>query len=63
MLSKKAAQRNQDTTQQFVASMLQSAQENKQTQPQTRFGDVNPQQIERVIANLKKGKVRPGASP
>ncbi|MDP3640177.1 MAG: hypothetical protein Q8R53_03170 [Nanoarchaeota archaeon] len=62
MLSKKVAPRNPDTTQQFVASMLQSAQENKTTLPQTRFGDVNPQQIERVITNLKKGKLRPGAS-
>ncbi|HLC97583.1 MAG TPA: hypothetical protein VJC21_02280 [Candidatus Nanoarchaeia archaeon] len=63
MLRKKAAQQNQDTTQQFVASMLQSAQENKQAQPQTRFGDVNPQQIEKVIDALKKGKLRPGTPP
>lgn len=39
----------------FVASMLQSAQDNKEVKPQTRYDNVDPQQIDQVMANIKKG--------
>jgi hypothetical protein len=42
----------------FVASMLQSAQENKEVKPQTRYDNVDPAQIDKVMANIKKGLVR-----
>ena len=42
----------------FVESMLQSAQESKEVKPQTRFDNVNPSDIDKVMANLKKGIVR-----
>ena len=38
--------------------MLQSAQESKEVMPQTRHDNVDPQQIEKVMANLKKGLAR-----
>lgn len=42
----------------FVASMLQSTQETKEVKPQTRHDNVDPAQIEKVMANIKKGMVR-----
>ena len=42
----------------FVASMLQSAQENKEIKPQTRHDNVDPTEIEKVMANIKKGIAR-----
>lgn len=42
----------------FVASMLQSAQENKEIKPQTRYDNVNPEQIDKLMANIKKGLAR-----
>jgi len=42
----------------FVDSMLHSAQETKEVKPQTRYDNVNPADIEKVMANLKKGVVR-----
>ncbi len=42
----------------FVASMLQSAEENKEVKPQTRYDNVDPAQIDKVMANIKKGLVR-----
>ena len=42
----------------FVESMLQSAQENKDVKPQTRFDNVNPTDIEKIMANLKKAQFR-----
>ena len=42
----------------FVASMLQSAQENKEVKPQTRYDNVDPQEIDKLMANIKKGLVR-----
>lgn len=42
----------------FVTTMLQSAQETKEVNPQTRYDNVDPQQIEKVMANLKKGMLR-----
>ena len=42
----------------FVASMLQSAQENKEVKPQTRYDNVDQEQIDKVMANIKKGLVR-----
>lgn len=42
----------------FVDSMLQSAQQNTQPTPQNRFGDVKPEDIESIMANIKKGKLR-----
>mgnify|MGYP001586091749 CR=1 FL=1 len=41
----------------FVAAMLQSAQESKEAKPQTR-NDVDPAEIEKVMANIKKGLAR-----
>lgn len=42
----------------FVDSMLESAKENKEVKPQTRFDNVNPDDIEKVMVNIKKGRVR-----
>lgn len=42
----------------FVDSMLQSAQDIKEVQAQNRYDNVNPADIEKVMANLKKGVVR-----
>ena len=42
----------------FVDSMLQSAQESKEVKPQTRYDNVNPSDIEKIMANIKKGVVR-----
>jgi len=42
----------------FVASMLQSAQENKEVKPQTRYDNVDQEQIDKVMANIKKGLAR-----
>ncbi len=42
----------------FVSSMLQSAQENKEVKPQTRYDNVDPGQIDKLMANIKKGLVR-----
>ena len=42
----------------FVAAMLESAQDNKEVKPQTRHDNVNPTDIEKIMANLKKGMVR-----
>ena len=42
----------------FVASMLQSAQESKEVKPQTRYDNVDPAQIDKVMANIKKGIAR-----
>ena len=42
----------------FVASMLQSAQENKEVKPQTRHDNVDPQQLDKIMANIKKGIAR-----
>jgi len=39
----------------FVASMLQSAQENKEVKPQTRHDNVDQEQIDKLMANIKKG--------
>ena len=41
----------------FVASMLQSAQENKEAAPQTR-NDVDPTEIDKIMANIQKGLIR-----
>ena len=42
----------------FVDSMLLSAQETKEVKPQNRYDNVNPADIEKVMASLKKGVVR-----
>lgn len=42
----------------FVLSMLQSAQENKEVKPQTRHDNVDPAEIEKVMANIKKGTLK-----
>ncbi len=42
----------------FVDSMLQSAQETKEVRPQNRYDNVDPADIEKVMAGLKKGVVR-----
>jgi len=42
----------------FVASMLQSALDNKEVKPQTRYDNVDPAQIDKLMANIKKGLVR-----
>ncbi len=42
----------------FVSSMLQSAQDNKEVKPQTRYDNVDPEQIDKLMANIKKGLVR-----
>ena len=42
----------------FVASMLQSAQDNQEVKPQTRFDNVDAEQIDKVMANIKKGLAR-----
>lgn len=42
----------------FVDSMLKSAQENKEVKPQTRYEGVNPNDIENILNEIKKGKFR-----
>ncbi len=42
----------------FVDSMLQSAREIKEVQPQTRYDNVDQAQLDKVMANFKKGVVR-----
>ena len=42
----------------FVDSMLQSAQDTKEVQPQTRYDHVDPKQLERQLMDLQKGIVR-----
>ncbi|MDO8656942.1 MAG: hypothetical protein Q7K45_06925 [Nanoarchaeota archaeon] len=42
----------------FVESMLHSAQDTRDVKPQNRYDNVNPADIEKVMANLKKGVVR-----
>lgn len=42
----------------FVESMLHSAQDTKEVKAQNRYDNVNPADIEKVMANLKKGVVR-----
>ena len=42
----------------FVRSMLDSAKDNKEVKPQTRYDNVNDSDIEKVMANLKKGIAR-----
>ena len=42
----------------FVASMLQSAQDNKEVKPQNRYDDVDPKEIDKLMANIKKGLAR-----
>ena len=44
----------------FVSTVLKSASENKEVRPQNRYDNVNPADIEKVMANLKKGIVRKG---
>ena len=49
-----------DGVQTFVQSMLQSAEEKREVKPQTRHDNVDPAEIEQLMANLKKGMVRKG---
>lgn len=42
----------------FVDTVLKSAQESKEVKPQNRYDDVDPADIEKVMANLKKGMMR-----
>ena len=47
-----------DGVQTFVQSMLQSAVEKKEVMPQTRHDMVNQEDVDKIMANLKKGIVR-----
>lgn len=47
-----------NTANSFVDSMLKSAQESQEVKPQTRYGNVNPNEIENVLNEIKKGKFR-----
>ncbi len=47
-----------ENTNGFVDSMLKSAQENKEVKPQTRYEGVNPNDIENILNEIKKGKFR-----
>jgi len=42
----------------FIGSMLKSADEKNETTAQTRFGDVDPKEIEGVFKSIQKGKFR-----
>jgi len=42
----------------FVDCMLQGAEEIKEVKPHTRYDNANAADIEKVMANLKKGVVR-----
>ena len=42
----------------FVSSMLESAEDVREVKPQTRYDHVDPEQLEKTMANLKKGIVR-----
>ena len=42
----------------FVGSMLDSAAENKEVKPQTRYDNVDQDQLQKTMENLKKGNVR-----
>jgi hypothetical protein len=57
MIQKPTPKRDAQTDK-FIGSMLQSASEKKETSAQTRFGDVDPQEIEGVFKAIQKGKFR-----
>ncbi len=42
----------------FVRTMLTSAEERKEVKPQTRHDLVNQEELDLVMANIKKGVVR-----
>lgn len=42
----------------FVNAMLTSAQENKEVKPQAVNNNVNEEQLQKIMTNLKKGIVR-----
>ena len=42
----------------FVQSMLQSAADNREVKPQTRHDLVHQEDVDKIMANLKKGIVR-----
>ena len=42
----------------FVHSMLESAEDVREVKPQTRYDHVDQDQLEKTMANLKKGIVR-----
>lgn len=49
-----------EATGNFIRAMLQSVEEKKEVKTQTRHDNVNPAEIEQLMANLKKGLVRKG---
>ncbi len=42
----------------FVKTILESAKDDREVKPQTRYDNVNDSDIEKVMANIKKGIVR-----
>ena len=55
---KKEDSRKPLSTNNFVNAMLKSAEEKKEVKPQQRFDDVDVQNIDALMADIKKGKVR-----
>lgn len=42
----------------FVKTVLESAKDDREVKPQTRYDNVDEKQLENVMANLKKGITR-----
>ncbi len=47
-----------DGVQNFVSSMIDSSKDNREVKPQTRFDNVDTAEIDKLMANIKKGLVR-----
>ena len=45
-------------TDNFVKAMLDSAEQKKEVKPQQRFDDVDVQNIDALMADIKKGKIK-----
>jgi len=57
MIQKPTPKRDNQTDK-FIGSMLKSADNKNETTAQTRFGDVDPKEIEGVFQAIQKGKFR-----
>lgn len=42
----------------FVGTMLESAQKKQEVKPQTRYADVDANEISKIMDNIKRGKLR-----
>lgn len=51
-------QKPKSTNEKFVQDMLQRSQERQDVKPQTSYGSVNSDEIEKVMAGIKKGQFK-----